>query len=95
MKLDVRLARINQAIWPELIEELGVGRLIELGPDALKIGIAEAGLDNGRAAVSIRVDLPDGRVAIVQNAGENFIRLAHAIHSVDNELSKPPDKEEP
>ena len=93
--LDVRIQKAGQTAWPELSEELRHARIVELDPKHLSIAIIERGLSNGAAAVAIRVDLPDGRCVMVQNTGENFIRLAHAIYAIDNKGSKPPEENTP
>lgn len=57
--------------WPDLAEKLANGRVIELmGKDAPPIGMAllKHGMTSGRASVTIRIELPDGRSLLTETS---------------------------
>lgn len=56
--------------WPDLDQVKQEGRLIDLmGPDigpVLELAALPKGTEGGRTTVTIRVDLPDGRVVLTE-----------------------------
>lgn len=55
--------------WPELAGKLGTDAVITLDPEALvQLALLEGGTVGGRGSVTLRLDLPDGRVVLAQTS---------------------------
>lgn len=67
--------------WPELAELAADGQLINAMEDRAKISLAflEAGMQSGKPSITIRIDLPDGRVVITETSGMLFMAAARAF----------------
>ena len=68
------LLRPDEIIWPELIG----ADIIHYGHDAPPIQIAalKEGMQGGKTSLMIRLDLPDGRFAMVETSLELFLGAA-------------------
>ncbi len=70
--------------WPDLREK----EVIELmGDDAPPIGVAllDNGMTSGRPSITLRLDLPDGRVVMTETSARLFCTAARMI------MAKHPD----
>lgn len=77
----VSIIPAGDGCWPDLEEKRREGKLLEAMGE--RGGIAFAGLDggmvSGRASVSIRIDLPDGRVVLTETSLRLFKAAADAL----------------
>lgn len=69
--------------WSDLLEK----EVIYLGNEASPIEIAAmpGGMASGRTSISIRLDLPDGRVVIVETA---LYELARAVRQIQERFGE-------
>jgi len=63
--------------WPDLIER----GFIHLGNDAepIQVAMLDHGMASGKPSVTIRVDLPDGRIVLAETSARLFVTAARAI----------------
>ncbi|MFO0607292.1 MAG: hypothetical protein U0324_29280 [Polyangiales bacterium] len=57
--------------WPDLADadgRLAEGRVIHLAGTGLELARLPAGMSSGASSVTLRVDLPDGRVVLVETS---------------------------
>lgn len=66
--------------WEELKAKAEAGQLIHLA-DAATIGIAHlaGGMSSGRASLTIRLDLPDGRTVLAETSLRLFLQVADIL----------------
>jgi hypothetical protein len=67
--------------WPEI-----VGRVdYHLGNDAkpIQIALLKAGMGSGKSSVTIRIDLPDGKIVLAETSLALFIAAAEALAACD------------
>lgn len=69
--LDVNLNGDN--CWPDLPEK----EVIEA--EKLSIGVLDGGTASGKPSVTLRIDLPDGRVVLAQTTARLFCTAANMI----------------
>lgn len=67
------LIRVNvegDGVWPDLADKAARGELIHLGNNAppIQISSLDQGITGGKPSVSIRLDLPDGKVVIAETS---------------------------
>jgi hypothetical protein len=68
--------------WPDI-----VGRVdYHLGNDAkpIQIALLKAGMASGKPSVTIRIDLPDGKVVLAETSLALFLAAAEALAACDN-----------
>lgn len=77
----LRLNMIGDGCWPDLQGKIGTPHVIHLGNGAPAIGLAvlEHGLESGLPSITIRIDLPDGRVVLAETTARLFIQAGRAI----------------
>lgn len=73
--LDIKLDGDN--CWPELRELVGTDRLIDVELKA--VALLPGGMASGKASVTLRIDLPDGRVVLAQTSADLFCAAARAF----------------
>ena len=63
--------------WPDLVKK----EVIHLGclSDPIQIAALPGGMSSGKTSVSIRLDLPDGKVVIAQTTLALFLRAADTL----------------
>jgi hypothetical protein len=76
----------GDACWPDLkgmSERLADGRVIHLGNDSPPIGMAllAGGMVSGKPSVTLRLDLPDGRVVLAETSLELLTSAVRAMHA--------------
>lgn len=77
--------------WPDLVAVNDAGKL-EWHQDApVQVALLKNGMTSGAASVSIRVDLPDGRVFAFETSAALFVQAAKAIEARCSEQFKPPE----
>lgn len=64
--------------WPDL-ESKGDGAIISV--DSFAVALMPGGMASGKASVSIRIDLPDGRIIIAQTSQALFDGAARAFRA--------------
>jgi len=74
--------------WPDIAEK----EVIHLGNDAPPIGVAvlDGGMSGGRPSVTLRVDLPDGRVVLAETSARLFCAAARMIMAKHPDLFEGP-----
>ena len=67
--------------WPDLREKRERGLLLDAMGENASITFAglSGGMESGRASVSIRIDLPDGRVVVTETSLRLFKAAAVAL----------------
>lgn len=65
--------------WPDIQDK----EIIHLSNDAPPIQVAtlEGGLASGRPSIAIRIDLPDGKVVVVETTARLFCSAGRAIQA--------------
>ena len=69
---SIRVNTDGIGAWPD------AKKAMWLSDERIQIAALPAGMASGRASVAIRIDLPNGRVAIIQTS----LRAFHAAHNV-------------
>ena len=64
--------------WPDLE---GKDLLTLSGPDApsIQLALLPGGMDSGKPSISIRIDLPDGRVLLTETSARLFCTAANMV----------------
>lgn len=78
--------------WPDLnpIEErLADGRVIHLVGTGLSMARMPEGLASGKSSVTIRVDLPDGRVVLAETSLALLSTAVRAFEAADEREGRP------
>ena len=57
--------------WPDLADKMGTENLIEVRN--IEIGVLERGMTSGRTSISIKINLPDGKIVLYQGSLREFI----------------------
>lgn len=60
------------SLWPEISDAL-------ISDKAPMVGVLEGGMVSGKPSVAIRIDLPDGKIAIAQMTAAQFAVMGRAI----------------
>lgn len=69
----------GDSCWPELLDKLMVGKIIHLREGVLQIAGLSKGMKSGKPSISIRIDLPDGRVVLAETSMRLFLSAAEAF----------------
>lgn len=85
--LDIHLNGEN--CWPDLPEKEVIPLM---GSDAPPIGVAvlDGGMTSGQPSVSLRLDLPDGRVVVTETSARLLCTLARMIEAKYPKLFQEP-----
>ncbi len=73
----------GDACWPELLEKIERGEVVRAAPAALQFARLPGGMTSGASSVTIRVDLPDGRVVLVETSLRMLGLVARAFEAAD------------
>ena len=67
--------------WPDLKDKVGTDAVIHLGNDAppLQVALLDKGMGSGRPSVTLRLDLPDGRVVLAETSLRLFATAARGF----------------
>ena len=67
--------------WPDLVEKRKNGEVLDAMGEAARISFAglHGGMASGRASVSMRIDLPDGRAVLTETSLRLFKAAATAF----------------
>lgn len=71
--------------WSDLAEFASTGRLVDMmGPDAppIRLAVLSGGMESGQASVSIRLELPDGRVVLTETSLALFVNAANVMRGI-------------
>ena len=84
-QLDLKLD--GDGCWPDILTAHETGRLINATGNDTVVGLAllQGGMASGEASVTIRLDLPDGRVVIAETS---FALLENAVNCMRIRLSQ-------
>lgn len=78
---EIEIITNGEGAWPDLVSKRQRGKLIDAG-SSLRMAALPHGMQSGRASVTLRVDLPDGRTVVTQTSLRNLynatMRLALA-----------------
>lgn len=69
--------------WPELLEKIERNEVVQADPAALQFARLPGGMKSGASSVTIRVDLPDGRVVLVETSLKMLVAVARAFEAAD------------
>ena len=76
--VSIRLI-FDEPAWPDLAERDDV--IHGNRGDELEIAVLDGGMSSGRPSIAIRLNLADGRVAIIESSALAFCSAARAIKS--------------
>jgi len=65
--------------WPDLAEKLDTPDLIR--GTGIAIAVLSRGMESGRPSLTFRIDLPDGRVVLVETSLRLFMTAVKAIRA--------------
>ncbi len=63
--------------WPDLKPVLDAGKLLHAPIKA--VALLRGGMESGKHSVSVRIDFPDGQIAVVETSLELFLAAADAF----------------
>jgi len=69
--------------WPELLEKIERGQVTQADPATLQFARLPGGMRSGASSVTIRVDLPDGHVVLVETSLKMLGMVARAFEAAD------------
>jgi hypothetical protein len=73
-----------EGIWPDLQPLALEGQLLQaMGPDApaIEVALLRGGMVSGAPSVTIRINLPDGRVVLTETSLQLFLAAADALRA--------------
>lgn len=70
----------NEPAWPELAKIAGTDQLIEVTTPISITGL-KGGMQSGRTSVTLRCDLPDGKVVLIQTSLRVLLATARAFQA--------------
>lgn len=65
--------------WPELIEKFKKDKVIWLKDGNVSIAALSKGMTSGKPSISIRIDLPDGKIVVAETSMRLFLSAAEAF----------------
>lgn len=68
---EIRIFTNGDGCWPDLegmAERLADGRVIHSTDAAIQLARLPGGMKSGASSVTVRIDLPDGRVALIETS---------------------------
>lgn len=72
----------GEGCWPDIAEKIVDGDLIHLSNgNVIEIAMLRGGTKSGKPSLSIRIDLPDGKVVIAETTLELFVAAARAFEA--------------
>lgn len=78
----IKIITDGEGCWSDIAEKIINGDLIHLGNgNMIEIAMLKNGTVQGKPSLSIRVDLPDGKVMIAETTLELFVAAARAFEA--------------
>lgn len=77
---SIKLEKDGDGAWPDLGRKITDGQVIFYN-DELKVAILEGGMQSGLPSVTLRFDLPDGKVLISETSLAMFLQLANMAYA--------------
>ncbi len=75
--------------WPDVAALAADGRVIHLAGAGLSVARLPGGLTSGKSSVTIRVDLPDGRVVLAETSLALLRTAVQAFDAADAREGRP------
>lgn len=73
--------------WPDLAPLILENKVIHLQGHSMQVARMPGGMSGGRSSVSVRIDLPDGRVVIAETSMRLFLSAADAFRAKEDQQS--------
>jgi hypothetical protein len=85
----IKTIRNGDGCWPDLTDigaRMKDGRVIHLGngAPAIQMALLKAGMGSGKASVTIRLDLPDGRVVLAETSLSLLVTAVDVLKAMDD-----------
>lgn len=78
----IKIITDGEECWPDIAEKIVNGDLIHLSNgNVIEIAMLRGGTKSGKPSLSIRIDLPDGKVVIAETTLDLFVTAARAFEA--------------
>lgn len=81
--VDLKFIEEGDNCWPELKEKIAEGKVVHT-TDTLHVAYLQGGMKSGKGSITLRYDLPDGRVVLAETSAAAFLAIATAIGAKEN-----------
>ena len=80
MGCEINVILDGDGAWPDLADVVGTDRFVHVADGSkIEISTLPGGMQSGLPSIAIRIDLPDGKVAMIETSWRLFATAAAAI----------------